>query len=429
MSRRLRKIIVVNTSDRGGGAECKAFNLFKGYQARGIESWLLVGDKKTTAPGVLPFFLSPHFDYRPFQDEGFQLELEAKRQADLAAGREDFNYPYSHHLLQLTGSPPDFVHCINLHGPYFDLTALPKLSHAVPVCLTVQDMWNFTGHCGYPFGCERWLRGCGECPDLSIPPAIACDATAFNWERKRKLFAQSRLYVAPGSRWIQEVTERSILAPAIRESRLIYDGVDCSIFQPAPAGEARANLGLPQDAYIALFVANLARSNRFKDYAMLRGALERLGRLRLSRPLLFLAVGEDGPEEVFENAKLRHVPYQNSPGALARYYQAADLYLHPAKAEVFGLVIAEAMACGLPVVASAVGGIPEAVVDGQTGILVSQGDADGMARGAQRLLEDPGLRSRMGRLGAERTHRLFNLERVIEAYVGWFEEVLEKQGA
>jgi glycosyltransferase involved in cell wall biosynthesis len=73
------------------------------------------------------------------------------------------------------------------------------------------------------------------------------------------------------------------------------------------------------------------------------------------------ALGENAPAEDVGGAELRFVPYQKDPETVARCYQAADVYVHAACAEVWGLTITEALACGTPVVATAVGGIPEQV--------------------------------------------------------------------
>jgi hypothetical protein len=63
----LRKVIIVNTADEGGGSERMSMLTLEGFLERGIDTWLLVGDKKTDHPRVMPFYLSPIFDYRPFQ--------------------------------------------------------------------------------------------------------------------------------------------------------------------------------------------------------------------------------------------------------------------------------------------------------------------------------------------------------------------------
>ncbi len=114
------------------------------------------------------------------------------------------------------------------------------------------------------------------------------------------------------------------------------------------------------------------------------------------------------------------------PKQIARYYQAADLYLHPARADTFPNTVLEALTCGTPVVASAVGGIPEQVVEGRTGFLVPVGDARAMAERVLALLADEGLRLQMGRQAAEGAARRFGVERVVGEYLAFYEEMMDE---
>src|SRR5206468_11861629 len=144
-----------------------------------------------------------------------------------------------------------------------------------PLVITMHDAWLLSGHCAHSFACERWQTGCGECPDLTIPPAIARDATAFNWKRKRDLYARSRFYVAAPSRWLIDKLARSILAPAVIESRVVPNGIDLEVFRPGDRATTRAKLDLPQDADVLLFTALSIRENVWKDYQTLRAAIAR----------------------------------------------------------------------------------------------------------------------------------------------------------
>ena len=126
---------------------------------------------------------------------------------------------------------------------------------------------------------------------------------------------------------------------------------------------------------------------------------------------------------------MRFVPFAEDPATVARYYRAADLYLHPAHAENFPLAILEAMACGVPVVASDAGGIPEIVVEGETGRLFANGDAEALAAAATALLGDSDSRGRMAQAGRERILREFTLDRQVDGYVSWYGEILDCAGA
>ena len=432
-------ILLVSTSDRVGGAEQIALSLLHGYAAVGCRAALAVGLKFSRDPRVheIPHGIVRHSLDRMTRDLIAQrvrilprLTHELARVADLPneidrwRGREPFHYPGTRRLLELPNFQPQIVHAHNLHRDYFDLRFLPELSARVPLVLTLHDAWLLSGHCAHSLGCERWVTGCGQCPDLTIPPAVRRDATAFNWERKRAIFARSRFYVAAPSGWLLEKLERSIIAPAIIESRVVPNGIDLEIFRPGDRAAARSHLGLPLDADLLLFTASGIRESAWKDYQTLRAAIARLVEGHRSRRLIFLAVGDDSPSEKIARAEIRFVPFLDDPRRLAQFYQAADLYIHAARADTFPTSILEALACEIPVVATAVGGIPEQILDQQTGVLRPPADAEALADAVADLLEHAERRRAIGLRAGEDARRRFGRARMIADYLGWFEEIL-----
>jgi glycosyltransferase involved in cell wall biosynthesis len=307
---------------------------------------------------------------------------------------------------------------------YFDLTILPWLSHRFPVVVTMHDAWLLSGHCAHSFDCERWKTGCGSCPDLTIYPSIRRDATAHNWRRKQGIFSQSRLYISAPSRWLMQKAQQSMLSSAMVESRVIPNGVNLAVFHPEDKNTVRGELGILQDQKVVLFAAHGVRGNVWKDYSTMRAAIEEVGRRLQGEDVLFVALGEEGDPERVGHARIRFIPFTEDSSTVARYYQAADVYLHAARADTFPNTILEALACGVPVVATAVGGIPEQVDDGKTGFLVPAGDVEAMASGITHLLSHDDLRRRFGREAAHTARTQFDIQRQVAAYLGWFEKII-----
>jgi glycosyltransferase involved in cell wall biosynthesis len=187
-------------------------------------------------------------------------------------------------------------------------------------------------------------------------------------------------------------------------TRVIPYGVDVGLFRPDPARRRiwRERLGVPEGAPLALSVGRMATK---KGYPVLFAALDEL--LARSPELrLVLAGGGDRLEE-WRRSTERHRARVHFPGPvmhdqLPDLYRAADLFVLPAvhdrRGNVDGLpnVILEAMASGLPVVASAISGIPLAVEEGATGRLVPEGDAGELLRALTGLAADAELRRRLG---------------------------------
>ncbi len=376
------RILQISTADRGGGAEAVALSLHRALRARGHEAWLAVGYRRTDEEGVVEIGGAGSRRGRALRDPGVLI--------DAARGQEDFRFPASRRVLDLLPAAPDVVHVHNLHGGYFDLRGLPELAGRAPLVATLHDAWLLTGHCAHPIDSDGWLRGCGDCPHLDTYPALRRDGTAFNLARKREIYAALELTVVAPSRWLMDMVERSILAPAAVRRKVIPNGVDLDLFRPG-SGE-RSGL---------VFAAQGGRANEFKDFPTLEAALE-----RLDRQVELVALGD--PPVL--------------PEAVARRLQAAALYVHPARADTFPSGVLEALACGTPVVASRVGGIPEQVT-GETGVLVEPGDPAALAGAIESLLADPARRERMSTAAAADARARFSLDRQVDAYVALYEEV------
>lgn len=456
---RALRVLTVNTADSGGGAERVAFELSRFFRCKGAEVWFAVGSRREDADWILAM------QTLGFWGRGWSFIAErirgtggsgAARTADFLAdvigqpsrwihrrlGYEDFDFPGTRRLLSLPPRSPDLLHIHNMHGGYFDLRELSALSARLPVVLTLHDAWLLSGHCAHSFDCDRWRTGCGDCPDLTVPPSIARDNTAVNWKRKRQIYEKSRVYVATPSEWLMAKVRESMLAAAIVEARVIPNGVVTTTFHPGDRDADRSLLGIPRQAKVVLFAANGIRRNPWKDYTTLRSALSLLARQPTAANLLFLGIGESAPSESFDGAELRFVPYQKDPQVLAAYYRAADLYVHASRADTFPNVVVEALACGTPVVATAIGGIPEQIRGlrsneddslntytraDATGVLVPPGNPEILAEALRALLQDDELRARLASNAAVDAEARFNVLRQVDAYYAWYEEILGRR--
>ena len=193
--------------------------------------------------------------------------------------------------------------------------------------------------------------------------------------------------------------------------RVVHPGVDLDTFVPGDQAAARAAVGVPSDARVLLFVGRI-QPLKAPD-VLLRVAAELLRRHRgneewRGRLLVGILGGPSGtgltrPEELHDLASelrldghVRFVPPCERE-VLAQWYRAADVVVVPSRSESFGLVALEAQACGTPVVAAEVGGLPVAV--GDAGVLVDGYDVGDWADAVGALLEDDARRRELGRLG------------------------------
>jgi len=458
-------ILQVATTETGGGAASVAGRLTRELRARDCVVWQAVGRKTSDDSNVFPI---PDDDRDVYRITGYtalqaqlrhlagrhpgagwgslgrslRLATHPRALLDLWTGREDFEFPGTYRLLDRLPARPDVVHLHNLHGGYFDLRALPWLTRHVPTVLTLHDGWTLSGHCAHSFDCDRWKTGCGRCPDLTIDPAIRRDATGHNWRRKRAIYARSRLYVATPCRWLLERAEQSMLAFAIKEARVIPNGVDLSVFRPADKRSVRTALGIAPEADV-LLVTTGHRGGMWRDHRTLLAAARLIAAGVGRRDLRIIVLGGDAVDAAAlrtAGANVLDVGYQTSPIAVARYFQAADVYLHAARADTFPTVILEALACATPVVATAVGGIPEQIrsapidavrenalerVARATGILVPAGDARTFAEAVLALLSQSEARGLTAHNAANDARERFDASRQTESYLAWYRTIID----
>ncbi|MDQ4007027.1 MAG: D-inositol-3-phosphate glycosyltransferase [Actinomycetota bacterium] len=187
---------------------------------------------------------------------------------------------------------------------------------------------------------------------------------------------------------------------------VVHPGVDLEVFRPRDTTQARRGLGLPAEATVLLFAGRI-QPLKAPD-VLLRAVAVLLDRDPALRDQLVVPVvggpsgsGLEEPTALVDLARdlgvadvVRFVP-PVSQDELAQWYAAASLVCVPSYSESFGLVAAEAQACGTPVVAASVGGLTTVVADGQTGLLVPGHQPHDYAGAFARLVDDPGLRARM----------------------------------
>ena len=210
--------------------------------------------------------------------------------------------------------------------------------------------------------------------------------------------------------------------------RVVSPGVDLDVFKPGDMAAARARVGLPLDASVLLFVGRI-QPLKAPD-VLLRAAAELLARrpeLRQSLEVVVLG-GPSGsglgkPRALQELAKelgidthVRFVPPVER-ATLVEWYRAADVVAVPSYNESFGLVAVEAQACGTPVVAAAVGGLPFAV--GEAGLLIQGHETADWSAGLESLLDDPDRRMLLSRKAVEHASQFSweaTTDRLLEVY-------------
>jgi alpha-maltose-1-phosphate synthase len=209
---------------------------------------------------------------------------------------------------------------------------------------------------------------------------------------------------------------------------VIHNGVDAEAFHRTEQREALARHGV-REPYV-LFVG------RISEQKGIFPLLEAARALPDDVSLVLCASSPDTPElaarleaAVAGRSRVRWINAMLPVAEVVQLYSHASVFVCPSIYEPFGLINLEAMACGTPVVASRVGGIPEVVVDGETGWLVPPGDPAALAEALRVALADPARARRMGEAGRRRVEAHFSWDRIAERTLAVYRDAIAAKAA
>ena len=201
---------------------------------------------------------------------------------------------------------------------------------------------------------------------------------------------------------------------------VIHNFVDPVLYnRESHSPQLREQLGSNGDRAVVMHVSNFRPVKRVRDIVQI------FARIRRERPAVLVMVG-DGPERTSAEQEARDLNVQDDTyflgkiDVVAPLLASADLFLLPSQSESFGLSALEALSCGVPVVASRVGGIPEVVTDGVTGVLRDVGDVDGMAAASLELLGDRVRWQQMSAAAAADARRRFARDDMVARYEAFY---------
>lgn len=311
--------------------------------------------------------------------------------------------------------------------------------------------------------CHTWYTHLAGCLAKQLTGARLV-LTTHSLEPHRPWKAEQLGTAYNGSTWIERTAYRNAdgiiaVSEAMKDDvqslygvdpdrvRVIHNGIDPDEYLPTEAPDLLVRRGIDPDAPIVLFVGRITRQ---------KGILHLVRALPHLRPdaQIVLCAGAPDTEEIGrEMAEMVEAARAVSPAkivwisemlpreAMIGLYGEADLFVCPSVYEPFGIINLEAMACETPVVASAVGGIPEIVVDGETGLLVpfaaeGGGSAEprnpdsfsrALADAVNSLLDDPARRAAMAAASRKRVVERFSWRSVAEATLAYYGELLERE--
>ena len=269
----------------------------------------------------------------------------------------------------------------------------------------------------------------GEAQTLTAPAAGSFEwgKVLGWWVGARRVLNDAAAIICVGQKEMNEAQRRHPNQTVVH----LPNGVDARRFAVGDGSGFRARRGIPEDAFVVIVVG---RIDPQKNQLL---ALRLLAALRLENPRAHLvlvgpvtnadydrllsneisALGLDGSVTLIRGL-------ETSDPELINAYHAADLFLLPSVHEPFGIVILEAWAAGLPVVASNVGGVPSFVTDGENGCLFPSGDLAALLNTVRELIANPDRRRKIADAGKKKASEEFGWDRITQRLVGIYEEAI-----
>ena len=222
------------------------------------------------------------------------------------------------------------------------------------------------------------------------------------------------------SNYLREETYRSFGCVGC-DVRVIPNFISTAEYHPQPSGSRRTPLA-PPGHKVLIHISN------FRPIKRVRDVIRIFAGVRSAMPATLVLIGDgperDAAEQETDRLGLGHdVRFFGKVDQVSDVLRSSDLFLLPSQTESFGLAALEAMACGVPVIASDVGGLPEVVVNGETGFLAPVGAVDEMVDRARSILSDAARLARM-RAAASEHALVFSAERIVPVYESLYQECL-----
>lgn len=248
-----------------------------------------------------------------------------------------------------------------------------------PIVWTLHDMHPFTGGCHYDEQCGRYMEHCGMCPLLSSNDER--DITYTNMIQKEAAVKKLNLTVVGCSRWIANCAKKSSVFKR-HKCITIPNIIDQSVYYPIDKHTARQALGIPDDRKkIILFGAMSSTSDKRKGFEYLKEALKLLNN-RQYRCCVFGGCAENKTD-----MEMLSLGTLSDDVSLRLAYSAADVFVAPSLQENLANTVMESLACGTPVAAFRIGGMPDMIKDGMNGYMAELGNVEELGQAIVKCTE------------------------------------------
>lgn len=306
---------------------------------------------------------------------------------------------------------PDVVVAGNFHYTHWPIEVLTDLHDAgLRVVAYAHDVFWATGGCACLKDCAAYLDGCqAPCPYPRDYPQRMFTPGRDVWQARHRVFVGAGIPLATNSRWSAKIFNDSFGGRA--QVHHLPLGLDTELFSPLDKSLARRLLGLDDQGFYVLF-GSVGAQDVMKGGRQLPEFARRVAAMPGTR---LLAFGNDS----YMPGNIHSLGFADDEALMPVFYGAADMYVTLSHAETFGQTALEATACGLPVVAYVVGGLPEIARHEVNALTAPLGDLEALCHAVEHLRHDPKLLQALATAGRGIALEEFSLERQYRHWAGF----------
>ncbi len=412
------KVLQLNYSDINGGAARAAYRIHHALRDLGIDSQMLVNVEASgdwTVQATSSKWGKAIGRIRPQLASPLRKLLRTSNPIIHSPALVPSRWPE-----RLNSSDADVVHLHWVQGEMLSIADIGRIRK--PIVWTLHDMWAFCGAEHYTSD-YRWRDGYRV--DNRPDHESGFDLNRYTWHRKRKHWPRPMQIVCP-SQWLADCVRASALM-AEWPVAIVPNPIDTQRWQPIDQHLARQLLGFPQDCPLLLFGAMGGSKDPRKGSDLLFAALSQLRAEDNLQDLQLVVFGQLAPQSPPQlGFPIHYTGHLHDDVSLRTLYSSADVMVVPSRQEAFGQTASEAHACGTPVVAFNIGGLPEIVEDRCTGALAEPFEPASLAAAIRWVLNNPLRRHGLRVAARERAERLWAPERVARLYSDAYRRAVER---
>lgn len=418
------RVLIVNTSEKTGGAAVASNRLMQALNQSGVKAKMLVKDKETDHLTVTQL---PH---RALKRLHFLWERWCIFWHLHFCKRHLFHVDMANVGSDITSLPEfqeaDIIHLEWINQGMLSLRNIQKiLESGKPVVWTMHDMWPATGICHLTLACQNFKTQCGHC--MYLPNHGSQNDLSYRvWKQKQKVYASGNIHFVACSNWLAAQAKASGLLKN-HAVTTIPNPIDSHLFAPNDKVAAARRLGLPTDKQLVLFASQrITNENKGIQYL-----IEACKQLVAAHPEMKNSVGLvmlGGHAEELDGAfslPTYSLGYVNDTKKIVDVYNAVNVFVLPSLSENLPNTIMEAMSCGVPCVGFDVGGIPEMIDHLQNGYVARYKDAASLAEGIAWILDKDTNGAELSRRCIHKVQTAYAQQHVAKRYLEVYEEAMK----